>query len=585
MPRDGAQRDLGSPDGNDTASDVLIPAVVFLLLVGFAPFLAAPSFAPKAAALLVLAALGLPTLIAGRPVDRLPRRLLLGFVIWALLGAVLAHDPAPAFFGLYNWGTGWIFVLCLACAWAAARSLSSSGTARLELAVIAAFAMSCAVALIQQFGDLRSFELGTGTAARTTGLMGNAVHLGALSASTLALALPRWREGPMRWAPLLVGIGLTAQLSGSRIALIILIALVAWHGRWLGLRRGIAAIALLALGVGLAAGITRTRADQATSRLSLATQAQSSKGRLETWKEAVSAIEQNPLLGAGGGRFRTATSQWRTPAVAAADGPDHLFADAHNLVVQYSVTTGVVGALLLLGFLASAVRGARGHRLAAATVLLVTALVEPQSLAITPLAFVLLGSAATSPIERRPRAAWSIVPAAIALALGGVLLTGDAQLRSGGLDFALGNARQSASLLRGWPQPVSLEAKIYLFRYLGSQDSRDLRSALALRAAAVTRDPHDPALWNDLGELELYAQQPTHARSSFNRALHDNPVSARGELGVGRAELALNNPGVAATHLYRALHLASAPEVATLLRTACRRAMESRQAAAVCPKA
>src|SRR5205085_7024689 len=118
--------------------------------------------------------------------------------------------------------------------------------------------------------------------------------------------------------------------------------------------------------------------------------------RVETWLSARHVLARHPFLGSGPGRFRAATSRYRTLRLVRAGGADRLFADGHNLAVEYAVTTGLPGLALLGVWLALAVRRAGWRPPLAGFALVVLAMhaLEPQNVALTPLAFLALGAAA-----------------------------------------------------------------------------------------------------------------------------------------------------------------------------------------------
>ena len=141
---------------------------------------------------------------------------------------------------------------------------------------------------------------------------------------------------------------------------------------------------------------------------------------------------RHPLLGTGPGQFRAATSRLRTVAIARAETPDRLYVDAHNLVVEFATTTGLLGLAALLAWLLLASRRASGPLLGFALAVLAAHLLEPQSVRTTPMALLALGAAgptlAIAPLRRVGRAATAML-AALALAGGARLLAGDFHLK------------------------------------------------------------------------------------------------------------------------------------------------------------
>src|SRR5690349_6288306 len=101
------------------------------------------------------------------------------------------------------------------------------------------------------------------------------------------------------------------------------------------------------LGVGLLLGwalVSSTSATPSASERLVGPSGQSA--RVQNFRTAIDAILDRPVLGWGPGRYQAATSQHRSRELEAA-GPDALFADAHDSILHYGVTTGVVG----VGFL------------------------------------------------------------------------------------------------------------------------------------------------------------------------------------------------------------------------------------------
>ena len=169
----------------------------------------------KAAVLLPLGALGLPFLVVmaiGR-LDRSPSmiwgaRAAVAFLAWAALSAALAATPESALFGLYAQMTGWIFLLCVAGAWAVATQLRNSDRGMLELAIIAAATGNGIFAVIEQHHDLSSIGLPLYPGyLQPIGTLGNPVFLGALLAAALALVAPRFVRSPLWWSPVVIVLG------------------------------------------------------------------------------------------------------------------------------------------------------------------------------------------------------------------------------------------------------------------------------------------------------------------------------------------------------------------------------------------
>jgi O-antigen ligase/polysaccharide polymerase Wzy-like membrane protein len=336
------------------------------------------------------------------------------------------------------------------------------------------------------------------------------------------------------------------QVAGGRFGAALLAAAVA--GAWRAAGGRTAALLAVCLGAGLLLGTGLARQNggvSVTSRASVAA-ASGVRPRLESWASARHAIAERPLLGHGPGRYRGATGEFRTLRLARDEGPDRLYADAHNLVVEYGVTTGLPGVALLLAFLALAIRRAGWRMPLAGFALLVLAmhLVEPQNVGLTPLALLALGAAA--PLAAAPRPAVPIgvrgVAVGAAVVLAGTVLLGTYHLEQARLDFRLADADDARRLLPPWPEVRNHTARIYAFRAKSLRDPALLAAARHWRWQVVVADPDDPAWWNDLAEAELNAALTRPAARHFAEALRRNPWSVRAMNGLGRIELGEERP-------------------------------------------
>src|SRR5436305_716520 len=150
-------------------------ATAFLLPVVFSTSVAASAWAPRAALLLVVAAFGLPRLAPLLRSDaRLPALAAVGFVAVAALATAVSPQPILSLFGVYNWGTGLLFVVALVAAWALGASVDAPGVEVVERALIAAILINAAVALVQGAFAL-NVEPFTRYEGRAAGLMSNPV--------------------------------------------------------------------------------------------------------------------------------------------------------------------------------------------------------------------------------------------------------------------------------------------------------------------------------------------------------------------------------------------------------------------------
>jgi hypothetical protein len=410
-----------------------------------------------------------------------------------------------------------------------------------ERALILGAGANAAIAVLQMVADLSAFQLWRFD-GRSSGLWGNPVYLSGFLAGAVWLVVPRVRHRPLAWGAFVVLLATALQVAGGRFAVALLAVVLVASWVTSGPRLAVLLAACLGLGLLLGTGLAAQSGGASVSRRTTVAAASGVRPRLESWATARAAIAERPLLGHGPGRYRAPPPPHPTFAMARADGADRLYADAHNLVVEYAVTTGVPGLALLLTWLALAVRRARWRSPLAGFGLLVLAmhLVEPQNVGLTPLAFLALGAAA--PVARLPR---PVVPfagrallAGAGVALAGTLLTGTYHLEQAHLDFTLADARVARGLLPPWPEVREQTARIYTFTAKTERDPDARARALQWRRAAVAADPDDPAGWLDLAEAELSADHAAGAREGFAQALERNPWSARAMNGLGRIAMA-----------------------------------------------
>ncbi|MDP9441592.1 MAG: O-antigen ligase family protein, partial [Actinomycetota bacterium] len=422
---------------------------------------------------------------------------------------------------------------------------------------LAGVGANAVVGIVQWSGllDVFPFEL---TDGRSSGLLGNPLHLGSLCAAALIL-LAVDRALPGRWAyPAAALFGIGVAFSGSRSAL----ALVGVGVLAAALRRSWGAMALVTTGllVGLTAGAVWNAPGSAGG--SAAARAVAHGGSIEartaTWATALRILGDDPLTGAGPGRFRAATTAHRPLAVARAEGPDRLFVDAHNIVVEYMTTTGLPGAALLLVALFLAFRGAADAGwLGCALVLVAAHLTAPQSVVTTPVFFLALGLAqprrpSTLPVGRLHRAS-AAMACGVGMAAGAVLLRGDFLLNEARLDVELADARAAERLLPPWPEPARRMAIAYAFRAQSGGGPADERRAIRWFEIAARRSPDDPAGWSDLADRHLQNADLPAAESAYRRALRANQYSTRALNGLARTLLAGGRSGEARQVLERSL--------------------------------
>ncbi|MCL4499916.1 MAG: O-antigen ligase family protein [Chloroflexi bacterium] len=112
---------------------------------------------------------------------------------------------------------------------------------------------------------------------------------------------------------------------------------------------GCAVIAALAIVAVASAGTGRVT--DLRSRLASVVQGDASETmRVETWKSAVRAIEDRPLVGSGPDTFRIVFPRYATRGYVSTARYDEVSDNAHNYYIQLASTTGLPALLLFLAF-------------------------------------------------------------------------------------------------------------------------------------------------------------------------------------------------------------------------------------------
>jgi len=583
------------PRDEDTPLSARVPlahkailAAITLLMVAVVPDWSSSTWAPKEAVLVVLAACGLPVLFilalgrghaTARPV-RTAAGLALAFVLVALASALASPSPGIAMVGLYQQGTGWVFVAGMAGAWALATRLRSEGRRWLEMLLVLAAVANSVVAVLQVTVGLNGLGLPLYNSSQADGLQGNPVELGAIAIAAIALADDRFHARPREWYLPLGIAAIGAGVCGQRLPLLIVVGILAWSirkslardAKASGRNRKTTFAFCMTTLAGVVAGVLIGSVSTSSGSLQRAASSTSEETfgqRFMAWKEGLVAFSHHFLIGAGPGQFRSVTSAL-FPLSFVRPNPGEVFTDAHNFLVEYLTTTGILGALALLGWLAVNLARARGPLVAAAVVLLAVELVEPLNPAVAPVALACLGAAfagryapRAAPLagtangetvqQRAPASLPAVVRAVVTLftlvgvVAGGLLITGDGLMQRAQGQFnlvqdnaALSNASTADDLLRAWPDPASLTAKIYFYKSFGGHVSE---RPLAVKWAAIasSRDPTDPALLVNEAGYELNDGLYAAAQKTSLAAVRNLPWWPAALDDLGLAYLALGD--------------------------------------------
>lgn len=514
------------------------------------PALASRTFVPKFAVLLLLGALGLVPLLRElkyRPLH-LPAWAASGFLLVALVSALMSRAPNIGIFGLYDWGTGWFLWLGSAGAYAIGRRLQNAADLEwLFRALVVAGIANSLLGLWQALEPISTGPFAAYNGTQADGFLGNPIFLESLLLGVIALAARRAVQRPLLWSAPLLLMSVALELTTERLA----VALLAVLFLWLVFRhrlRGACVSALVASGyaIGYLGG-----GSSLGTRIAYATKSPGLRLRLDIWSTAGRAIIQRPLMGYGPGELESGVNHLIGISFARALGPDQLFTDAHDIFVEVAVTTGVVGLALFLVWLLGGLRQACNDFVAFALMALAVELVEPLNVAITPLLFLALGAASvrlsitaseSAPRIGLPGRCVTGVLAAAALALAGTMIVGDAALNnSPPAAYSLSEARTASSWLPYWPQGADALTAEYRYQAAVSHGSRSvqqwLRRALRASREAEGRLPFDPLAVDDVGQSYLGLGKYGAARAEFLKARRAEPYNAAALSGLGDVAL------------------------------------------------
>ena len=527
----------------ERAGAVVLAAFAFLVLVAFSNRLTSEAITPRSA-LLLLALPALPwSLHRAWSIQPVATACASGFAVIAAASAALSQSWLSVF-GQYNWNTGLLFVAALVTCWSLGVASNSSARRALPFALSAGFLANAGVALVQMQTNLSALGLGR-FEGRAPGLFGNPVHLAAIAAG--AFALSGWNTMHARavWAGVAALAVVVVQVSGSRLALlVVIVAAVALTARYRSVR---CLLLLAALGIGLVAGEAVSADTGGPTGVARAVATGTDPhARVEVWKTALDALIDHPIAGAGPGRFQAGVAPYRTLELARTS-PDGSYIDAHNMAFEYAVTTGGLGVLLLAGWVVATLLRARpGPLLWFSIGVLALHLAQPQHVGTTPLAFLALGAASRrgssgTPVPGR----WYVLACCLlvppALYGAGRLLAGDARLASATTARSPEAAVRADALLPPWPQPARRVAQLHIDRAKRLERASDERAADVWLETAARRDPSRAFWWTILAEHHADVGNDRESRTHYLRALEADPFSVRALTGLAKIERQAGN--------------------------------------------
>ncbi|HUR48444.1 MAG TPA: O-antigen ligase family protein [Acidimicrobiales bacterium] len=520
----------------------LFAALIALTLpLAFSPALDASVWAPKAALGLLIAGVGVPMLLRERSLAGLAAAT---FLALACGSTAISDSPGMSLGGLWNWGTGLALTAAAVGAWGIGRSLNGSDRRLLEIALTASTAFVAVVAIIQSQVDLSAFGV-IPAFGRPTALQGNPVYLGGIVLIGIAIGARRAAEGGRRWLGLVFVCSVAGSVALGRVTLAValVVAVLQIRVSW---RKALAVLATVALGWAAGAGLVarstlpgsagdRIEGSASAVAIESYTVRQGLGPRMDTWLSARHAVRDHPLLGAGPGRFWAATIGHR-PLSVTRYSPSIYYADPHNFVVEYTVTTGLLGVLALATWLLLAARKASGPLALVAFALGAVHLIQPQNAAVTPLALLCLGAAGARarvipPALGRISNWGAAVGLAAATALAGAFIVGQLALRQAYLDFGVAQADRAYRFLPIWPEVAERRA-IVAAGDLTFGATPNWAAARPFYREATRRDPRDPRVWINLGDFEQARQQADAAERAYEQALQIEPNSLKAFHGL-----------------------------------------------------
>ncbi len=515
---------------NLSIADIVLCTICFSLVAFAVPGVAGAFSVGRVAVLLVVIPAGLAVLLRMARRD-LAALILVASVAWCIVTSALSPAPGLSMLGELYVRSGALNWAGAAAVWAIARRYSGPRTAEfLGWTLVGATALSSLVAIAQLFvqpgaGFLQLRE------GRPTGLAGHAIYVGAHASACCAWFA--YRQLHRSSLTNVVGVFVFAAV-GSAIGVRTAVLVSVLATLYVAFRaRTVRAVALpVAVFFGTVVG-TFAPSGSGTGSGSAVDRVASDGGlsvRLDLWLAGLRAWIDRPILGWGEARYLEATQSY-VPIDFLRQAP---WRDAHNLFVATVVGQGIVGLVLLVGFLAVAGRRARGATAWIALALTASLVLQPTPPATLALAALMLGVATSSP--KTVISTWT--PATRAGAIGLVVV---GSLLAGSYVVA---ARSLSSVAADPTADASLPAHMFWFRYdphtaatiaLSRGTQAVLGNAapdtvLSWRRRAVELDPESAGQHGELAfDLAYYgelAEATAEARRSMELQPH-NPLALR----------------------------------------------------------
>ena len=381
-------------EGRLTGTDFAGCLVVLALVMGYLPTTGLSWDTPRVAALVGVLPVGAYFVV--RLMLARDRAAVLATValLWMALGSLLSESPGVSLKGAVGRWSNVLVYAAVVGLWAVGRAMTNKGRHTLAWAVAGAGAISAIFAIVQIVTRPTVFDMAL-EQNRPVGLAGNPIMFGAQMAAIAAFMAFVHCKRTSFWP--LAGFAFfatAAALSGSRVALGAVLVIVVWalHARDVRRAAFLVPAVLVAALIGTAIHRLANTGQSAGERIGTS----GVRDRLDLWSFALRAWREHPVLGWGLGRFRPATQGYYSDSWAGRfdDELTGAWMDAHNVVVEHLVTTGIIGVVLIATFVCVAVRGASGYGLWMASAIAIGWMLEPAALPTLGLAAWLLGAAA-----------------------------------------------------------------------------------------------------------------------------------------------------------------------------------------------
>lgn len=533
-PPDAPAGDTPAPERPSHVLDLVAAGMVVVFAVGFVSAMHLPAWSPRMAGIVFAIPLGVLLLYRmARHGDR-ATLFALAALGWATLTAFWQSTPMLHVFGsMSNEASVLIFLGALSC-WAIGRWLTDDGRRLLPYVVIGALALNALVGIAQFLVQVEGGPLNL-RGDRAQGLTTYSVYFGALMSGAAvllaALTVPRRYQIAQ-----VAGVGFFAfasSLSGSRAALGAAVLGVLWV---VAQRRNLLSVVAAGATVAGTVGGALLQASYGANRSSLQRLTSGSGGdivgggiswRLDGWSASIAGWLERPIAGWGVGNHR-ASVQAHLGDGYRQSSPRF---DAHNIVLEWLTTVGVVGALLFAAFAVACIVGARGPMAVAAAVIALNWTLEPAGISTLPLALLLLGAA--MPWPSRPsagRRADRRVLAALAtsVVLAGTFVAADLRLSAAIDNSDLETLERYAAVVWFDPTPADLVGQVWLNRFTESAgaDSDALREAADWALVAADRQRQAPRWTDSAAARHMVLDDHAAARALLDRSLALQPRRA-----------------------------------------------------------